>query len=73
MAMSARVSVLYVSVDGTGVPMRREELAGRPGRQEDGTARTREAKLGCVFTQTRTDDQGRPVEYKRNRQDCGDC
>ncbi len=34
-----------VSADGTGVPMRRPEPEGRAGRQEDGTAKTREAKL----------------------------
>jgi hypothetical protein len=54
-------SVLYVSGDGTGVPMRREELAGRKGKQPDGTAKTRQAYLGCVFTQHRTDEEGHPV------------
>ena len=34
-----------VAADGTGVPMRKSELAGRAGKQEDGTASTREAKL----------------------------
>jgi hypothetical protein len=38
-----------------------EELQGRKGKQADGTARTREAKLGCVFTQTGTDAKGYPV------------
>ena len=52
------IDVLYVSCDGTGTPMRREELRGRKGKQEDGSARTREAKLGCVFTQTDLDAQG---------------
>ena len=28
---------------------------------EDGRAHTRETKLGCVFTRTTVDDQGRPV------------
>jgi Uncharacterised protein family (UPF0236) len=55
------VPILYVSGDGTGVPMRREELAGRAGRQIDGTAKTREAKLGCVFTQTVTTADGEPL------------
>ena len=58
---AAPVSVLYLSSDGTGTPMRREELQGRPGKQEDGSARTREAKLGCVFIQTRTDEKGQPI------------
>lgn len=55
------IPVLYVGNDGTGVPSRPEELAGRPGKQPDGTARTREAKLGCVFTQTTTDKDGLPM------------
>ena len=53
--------MLYVSNDGTGLPCRPEELRGRPGRQPDGTALTREAKLGCVFTQTTTGRDGEPL------------
>jgi hypothetical protein len=53
--------VLYVSADGTGAPMRRAELVGRVGKQPDGTAKTRQVYLGCVFTQHRTDEQGHPV------------
>ena len=41
--------------------MVREELVGRRGKQPDGSARTREAKLGCVFTQTLRDRDGRAV------------
>jgi hypothetical protein len=48
-------------VDGTGVPMVAQELAGRPGKQEDGSAKTREVKLGAIFTQTQTDEEGRPM------------
>jgi len=55
------IAVLYVSCDGTGTPMRRKELQGIKGKQEDGTARTREAKLGCVFTQTACDSEGKPL------------
>jgi hypothetical protein len=55
------IPVIYVSYDGTGVPMMREELKGIRGKQPDGTARTREAKLGCVFTQTTVDEAGYPV------------
>lgn len=53
--------VLYIEADYTGVPMRREELEGRAGKAPDGKARTRMAALGCVFTQHRVDDQGRPL------------
>ncbi len=52
---------LYVEFDGTGVPMTRRELKGRRGKQPDGSARTREVKLGCVFTQSAFNEKGRPV------------
>ncbi|NQU44923.1 hypothetical protein HQ520_16680 [bacterium] len=39
--------------------MRRAELEGIKGKK--GKARTREAKLGCVFTQTGVDEKGRAV------------
>ena len=32
-------------------------MAGRKGKQADGSAKTREAKLGCVFTQTKPDEE----------------
>jgi hypothetical protein len=53
--------MLYVAVDGTGVPMVAAETEGRPGKGEDGKARTREVKLCCCFTQATTDDDGYPV------------
>jgi hypothetical protein len=53
--------ILYASGDGTGVPMVPEEVAGRKGKQADGTAQTRQAYLGCVFTQHKVDAEGHPV------------
>lgn len=50
----------YISFDGTGIPVRKAERAGRPGKQADGSARTREVKLGCVFTQVSLDKEGCP-------------
>lgn len=58
---SCDAPILYISADATGVPMRKEELAGRSGKQPDGTAKTRSAYLGCVFTQHRRDEKGRPI------------
>jgi len=55
------VPIMYVSADGTGVPMRKKELAGRAGKQPDGSAKTRQAYLGCVFTQHKTDEKGHPM------------
>jgi hypothetical protein len=52
---------MYISGDGTGVPMRPEILQGRKGKQPDGSAKTQEAKLGCVFLQTEVDEEGHPV------------
>ena len=55
------VPKLYVAIDGTGVPVVPRETEGRSGKDESGRAKTREAKLGCVFTQTKLDEQGYPV------------
>ena len=55
------VPQFYVSVDGTGVPMVRAELAGRVGRGPEGQARTREMKLAALFTQTTCDAEGHPL------------
>jgi hypothetical protein len=57
----ASVPILYVSFDGTGAPMRRGELQGRKGKQPDGSAKGREVKVGCVFTQTGLNEEGFPV------------
>jgi hypothetical protein len=55
------VPVLYVEMDGTGIPVVKAETEGRAGKTEGLPAHTREVKIGCVFTQTGTDEKGRPV------------
>jgi len=52
------VPILYVQMDGTGVPVVKKETAGRKGKLDGLPAHTREAKLGGVFTQTTWDDEG---------------
>lgn len=52
---------LYIAIDGTGVPMVPAAVTGRAAKTGDGHARTREVKLAALFTQTTTDEQGRPV------------
>jgi hypothetical protein len=52
---------MYLGLDGTGVPMRPAELAGRSGKGPDGTARTREAKLVTAWTAEGRDEHGIPV------------
>jgi len=55
------VPVLYIEMDGTGVPTAKAETEGRAGKRDGQPARTREVKFGCVFTQTTTTEEGRPV------------
>ena len=50
------IPILYVQMDGTGVPVTQAER--RESKREGQPARTREVKLGCVFTQTSYDQQG---------------
>jgi hypothetical protein len=57
----AAIPHLYVALDGTGVPVVARETEGRKGKDETGKAKTREARLGCVFTQTKVDEEGYPV------------
>ena len=52
---------LYVALDGTGVPTVAAEVKGRAAKNAGGVARTREAKLAVVITQTKLDDEGHPV------------
>lgn len=55
------IPVLYVEMDGTGVPVVKKETAGRQGKTDGQPAHTREVKLGCVFTQTMYDKEGFPI------------
>jgi hypothetical protein len=68
------IPILCVQMDGTGVPVVKKETVGRlgnshgaarslspchpNGKTEGQPAHTREAKLGCVFTQTSWDKEG---------------
>jgi hypothetical protein len=60
-AVGPAIPVLYVQMDGTGVPMVTKETEGRKGKGKNGQAHTREVKLGCVFTQTKRDAEGWPL------------
>ena len=52
---------LYLGMDGTGIPLRAEELAGRSGKQGEGSAKTGEVKLCTVWSAERLDEEGIPV------------
>jgi hypothetical protein len=55
------IPVIYVEIDGTGVPVVRKETQGRIGKVEGQPAHTREVKLGCVFTSVGVDQENRPI------------
>jgi hypothetical protein len=55
------IPILYVQMDGTGVPVVKKETEGRKGKTDGQPARTREVKLGCVFTQAAWDEEGYPI------------
>ena len=52
---------MYLGMDGTGVPMRAAELVDRVGKQPDGSAKTREAKVVTLWTAESRDEEGKPV------------
>jgi hypothetical protein len=55
------IPILYVEMDGTGVPVVKAETQGRAGKVKGQPAHTREAKIGSVFTQTTWDKEGYAV------------
>ena len=59
--MGQPVPILYVEMDGTGVPVVKAETEGRSGKMSGQPAHTREAKIGSVFTQTTWDKEGYPI------------
>lgn len=58
MVVGEPIPILYTQIDATGVPVVKKETVGRPGKTQGQPAHTRDAKLGCVFTQTTWDKEG---------------
>jgi hypothetical protein len=52
---------LYLGMDGTGIPLRPEELVGRIGKQPDGSAKTGEVKLCTIWSAESCDAKGTPI------------
>ena len=61
MVVGEPIPILYVQMDGTGVPVVKKEVVGRVGKADGQPAHTREVKLGCVFTQTTWGKEGYPI------------
>ena len=55
---------MYLGIDGTGCPVRKEETEGRKGKQPDGSAKTREVKLAVTFSADSRDKNNTPVRDK---------
>lgn len=55
------IPIIYVEIDGTGIPVVKKETQGKIGKVEGQPAHTREVKLGCVFTSVGVDKENRPV------------
>ena len=54
-------TTMYLGIDGTGCPVRKEETEGRKGKQPDGSAKTREVKLAVAFSADSRDKKNNPV------------
>ncbi len=52
---------MHLGMDGSGVPVRATEVAGRAGKQPDGSAKTRDARLVTTWTAESRDEQDKPV------------
>ena len=61
MVSKRNIPIMYVLMDGVQVPVVAADTEGRAGRIEGQRARTRECKIGCVFTQTAVDKEGWPI------------
>ncbi len=61
MVVGEPIPILYVQMDGTGIPVVKKETEGRKGKIDGQPAHTREVKLGCVFTQTTWNEEGHPI------------
>lgn len=58
LVVSQPIPILYVEIDGTGIPVVTAETQGRAGKVKGESAHTREAKIGSVFTQTTWNGEG---------------
>src|SRR5260370_25242888 len=50
------IPIIYVQMDATGVPVVKKETIATQGKTEGQPAHTRPAKLRCLFTQTKSDE-----------------
>lgn len=63
--------IIYLCMDGTGIPMHQEALTGHKGKITE-QAETREVKPGCIFTQTDVTAEGYPRSGRKDQQHTGE-
>jgi hypothetical protein len=68
-----RGQTMYIEYDGTGIPVLKRETVGRKGKGPNNEAKTREIKMGCVFTQTRWNADGYPERDEQSTSYVGAC
>lgn len=59
--LSKKVPVMYIEMDGTGINVVKKETVGRQGKIAGQPSRTREVKLGAVFTQSGWNAEGHAI------------
>ena len=57
MIVGESIPFLYIQLDGTGVPVVKKETIGRAGKTDGQPAHTK-GQFECVFTQTKSDEEG---------------
>ena len=68
-----RHGTLCIAYDGTGILVLERETRGRTGKGENEKAGTREIKVGCVFRQTRVNDDGYAVRDESSTSYIASC
>ena len=59
--MGKKVPVMYIEMDGTGINVVKKETVGRQGKIAGQPSRTREVKVGAVFTQSGWNAEGHAI------------
>lgn len=64
-------SRVYLSTDGTGIPMQKEDVEGVSGKQDEWSSRTREAKPAVMYIAERRDPETGTALKGSGSENCG--
>ena len=59
--LGKKVPVMYIEMDGTGINVVKKETVGRQGKIAGQPSRTREVKVGAIFTQSGWNAEGHAI------------